>query len=349
MKPTRLIIFLIFAYSSAWAQHQFSGYLADSTANKTVYLSIIEDYRKTSRTYLDQIIQKSETDTTGFFSFNGDYLPSENRIYSLHVDNCSEAKENKHYLGGCENSERVLFIANKNDTIYFPTTFDNEIFCNITSTNAASSQLLDINLLKEEMIFDFSNYSSPANKQLNLKKWFHKLHSFAQGLDEPLAELYAFEFLSDRRNETYEYYLKDVQDNPYYDSLSDRLREKYPSARFTQLYASDILMDKQLGNSKESADFDWKWILAALLFISVISNLYLISKKMQRAKKQQQTTLGKLTNQEQKIVEYILADKTNKEIAATLFISVSTVKTHINNLYKKLNLTNREDIKKMFS
>jgi len=32
-----------------------------------------------------------------------------------------------------------------------------------------------------------------------------------------------------------------------------------------------------------------------------------------------------------------------------LFISLSTVKTHINNLYKKLDVTSREDIKQLFS
>ena len=40
-------------------------------------------------------------------------------------------------------------------------------------------------------------------------------------------------------------------------------------------------------------------------------------------------------------------DKTNKEIGSELFISVSTVKTHINNLYKKLNVTSRDEVKNL--
>ena len=40
----------------------------------------------------------------------------------------------------------------------------------------------------------------------------------------------------------------------------------------------------------------------------------------------------------------MLENKTNKEIASALFVSVSTIKTHINNLYKKLEVTSREEV-----
>ncbi len=53
-----------------------------------------------------------------------------------------------------------------------------------------------------------------------------------------------------------------------------------------------------------------------------------------------------LTKQERVIVELINSDKTNKQIAEELFISISTVKTHINNIYRKLNISNRDELKK---
>ena len=56
-----------------------------------------------------------------------------------------------------------------------------------------------------------------------------------------------------------------------------------------------------------------------------------------------------LTKQEEKILSLLLDDKSNKEIADVLFISVSTVKTHINNLYKKLKIQSREDVKRLFN
>ena len=48
------------------------------------------------------------------------------------------------------------------------------------------------------------------------------------------------------------------------------------------------------------------------------------------------------------IQEKIAEGKSNKEIASELFISLSTVKTHINNLYKKLDVSSRDDLKSLF-
>jgi ATP/maltotriose-dependent transcriptional regulator MalT len=41
------------------------------------------------------------------------------------------------------------------------------------------------------------------------------------------------------------------------------------------------------------------------------------------------------------VLAYIAAGESNQEIAGTLFVSTSTVKTHINNLYRKLNVSSR--------
>jgi DNA-binding NarL/FixJ family response regulator len=48
-----------------------------------------------------------------------------------------------------------------------------------------------------------------------------------------------------------------------------------------------------------------------------------------------------LTDRETEVLKTIVAGKSNKEIAAALFISEATVKTHINNLLSKLGVTDR--------
>ena len=50
-----------------------------------------------------------------------------------------------------------------------------------------------------------------------------------------------------------------------------------------------------------------------------------------------------LTSREERIAELIVLGKTNKEIATELFISLSTVKTHIRNIYAKLEVGNRQE------
>jgi two-component system NarL family response regulator len=48
-----------------------------------------------------------------------------------------------------------------------------------------------------------------------------------------------------------------------------------------------------------------------------------------------------LTERETDVLRLIVAGKSNKEIAAALFISEATVKTHINNMLSKLGVTDR--------
>ena len=48
-----------------------------------------------------------------------------------------------------------------------------------------------------------------------------------------------------------------------------------------------------------------------------------------------------LTDRQLEIIDCVLQGKSNEEIAKELFISVSTVKTHLNNIYKELKVTNR--------
>lgn len=48
-----------------------------------------------------------------------------------------------------------------------------------------------------------------------------------------------------------------------------------------------------------------------------------------------------LTTREKEVLKLILDGKVNKQIAANLFISCETVKSHIKHIFKKLNVTNR--------
>lgn len=347
--PTRTLLFLVcFAVLKSQGQYFFNGQI-NPDEGKTVYLSYIEDYRKLSRIYMDQIIRKTEIDSTGRFNFTGKNLPEQNRIYRLHVDGCEmESNQNPHILGVCDFSQSILFIANNTDTLNFSKSVNGQTFCQITSTNPSSDNLLQIESLKEEMIVDFNDFNSEANKKINSEKWFANLQEFGLRLNEPLAELFVYDFLSDRRNETYPFYLKNLNVNTYYDDLLDRLKKKYPETSYTQLYENEIDLDKQIASGKGITIFTWKWVLVFALILSILLNLYLLL----QGKKSRETTkkgiLEKLTYQEQNIVDKILKEKTNKEIATDLFISVSTVKTHINNLYKKLNVSKREDIKGLF-
>ena len=55
--------------------------------------------------------------------------------------------------------------------------------------------------------------------------------------------------------------------------------------------------------------------------------------------------LSRLTERQRKVYDLILLGKTNKEIMSELFIEQSTLKSHINQIYKKLNIKSRRELK----
>ena len=53
---------------------------------------------------------------------------------------------------------------------------------------------------------------------------------------------------------------------------------------------------------------------------------------------------GKPTERELDVVRYVAQGYSNKQIAAELHVSPTTVRTHVSNLLRKLNLNNRTQL-----
>ena len=201
------------------------------------------------------------------------------------------------------------------------------------------------------MKFAYTEFRSKANRDLNNKKWFKTLQGFGQELNEPLAELYIYSFLSDRSNPFHNYYLEDLKTNSYYDELLQRLEDHYPNSSYVKQYKAELTSDQYIASpsSKTESVFNWTNMVIGLLMASVLLNLWFVFSAKKRKQKQRTEAKEQLTKQEQTVLELLLDEKTNKDIAETLFISVSTVKTHVNNVYKKLNVNSRDELKTLFN
>ncbi|WP_062055536.1 response regulator transcription factor [Aquimarina longa] len=352
MKPSSFIIYFILLIlpKILLAQYEFSGYADNKNWSGDIYLSLIEDYRQLSGIYPEQIIQKTVSDSTGYFSFSGDNLPLQNHMYRIHTEGCSGQTEKQiHFNGVCPDSKEILFIATNTDTITLPFSFDNEMFCTIISTNEKSNAFIKVDSIIDEMRFAFASYRSTTNRKINTKKWVTTLQQFAIHQNEPLIELYVHTFLSDKANNLYPYYLEDLQKNTYYNQLLKRLQERYPNSTYTNQYEAELASDKFLINSKvTSSKTIWLWIVILLLICSIVLNIFQYQKRLKNKNLLRKTIEKSLTQQEQKVLDLILEDKTNKEIASIMFVSISTIKTHINNLYKKLNVRSRVEVKSLY-
>lgn len=345
-----LSIFSFLFFQGIFAQYSFEGYIDETLKDGEIFLSLVEDYRKLSGVYNEQILVKTKADTTGYFSFTGNNLPADNRMYRIHVDTCpNDAPNTSHIMGHCKNSKEIIFIANNTSTLQLPTSFANEVFCKVVSEDKRAEAFLKIDSLRNDMHYAFNSYRSEANRKINTEKWFTIFQQYGEQLQEPLAELYIYSFLSDRSSLLHTYYLEDLKNNNYYQDLLLRLQEKYPDTGYTQQYEAELIADQYLINSiSQKAKVPW-WLyfIGIVSILSIVGNFYFFGKW--KKAKEPKITDQNLSNQEKKVLDLILDNKTNKEIATSLFVSVSTVKTHINNVYRKLNVSSREEVKTLFS
>ena len=65
-KPIFYILFLFFT-QLCFAQYEFDGYVNEDLKKGNVYLSVIEDFRKISGVYPEQILTKVIPDSSGYF------------------------------------------------------------------------------------------------------------------------------------------------------------------------------------------------------------------------------------------------------------------------------------------
>ncbi len=84
-------------------------------------------------------------------------------------------------------------------------------------------------------------------------------------------------------------------------------------------------------------------------FIALILSFGIILGQSGSPDQQTLTNENTLTPREKEIVELIIQGKKNVEIANALFVELSTIKTHINNIYKKLDVKGRKEIKERYS
>ncbi len=93
--------------------------------------------------------------------------------------------------------------------------------------------------------------------------------------------------------------------------------------------------------------FDYYLSVAAL--VALIAGILIAKANFSDvAPKSLNNPLDKLTNKEIQILMLITEGKTNKEIALQNFVEVSTVKTHINNIYTKMDISNRKQAAEIY-
>lgn len=339
------LLFFFLLSIPCFSQFEFSGDVNEEFISSTVYLTAIDNYNRSSIFLTEQIIQESEIDSLGQFLFKGDFLSDKNKFYKIYIDKCNETvTDYNHLLDHCDDSNYIIFIANNTDKIYFPLNNFEQMFCSVQFSRTQNIAIHKIDSIQETLLVNLQDSKSDEQRKIIYKNAFKKLQKFSATLDEPLVELYAYQLYSDEKSFSRVTYLEDLKTSDYYSILEDKLEESYPNSHYTKQYKEDLYRDQahdHIGNFNIIIG-----ILSSLLIISILINFYLIQKK--RKKKSKVNYKVVLSPQEQKVFELMNENITNKEIADKLFISLSTVKTHINNIYSKLSISSRKEITHFF-
>ena len=132
---------------------------------------------------------------------------------------------------------------------------------------------------------------------------------------------------------------RDIAENTrYYVALLGELKEStIPATAYLFLEEKVALFNQDLLVQKLELS---KWLNIGLMVLCLTLVLFILKLK----RKPRNSVNAALSKQEKTIRSLIVQGKTNKEIANELYISLSTVKSHITNIYAKLNVASRQEL-----
>lgn len=250
----------------------------------------------------------------GSFSFKSKLLSNQDAFYQLHL-----------YRKGITYNDTIAkskpFILSSRDSINFKSGI--QLFSKYSTTNLADKEW--------KRLRDFEQRLQKADNEFEHNEKVRKSY-FKDSLRILIVKLIAVQHLEDKNLLN----LDIAKNSEYYLTLLEELQEsKLPSTEY-------LFFEKKLAFlTKEAVEQKYSWskainIILVVIVFGLICFLFFNRKHAEAVRE--------LSKQEQAIKKLILEGKSNKEIATELFISLSTVKTHITNIYGKLKVSNRQEL-----
>lgn len=329
------LLFCIIIGTQSYGQYSISGYINTPNKNKRVYLSLLK-YNEQNGVHKNQVITSTLADSTGYFSFTGKLLSNKHKLYRIHA-NLKERSEGLDFVNGEAGKNFHNFIFANTDTIVFKKA-KKPWFAASFNTNTVDKEWRKAQNYIKKLDKEFSG---TKNTEAKIQSLFQYLSELKLYLKKTKTHSLVKLILLPRIQENI--LKRDFENNSeFYFELKSEL-DNYFSNKSYALQFEELISDLSLSKTQQELIF-YKRIVYLLFFvilallICILLLIIQVKKKKQGAKNE---TVN-LTNQEEKIAKLIVQEKSNKEIASELFISLSTVKTHIRNLYAKLEVSNRQ-------
>lgn len=342
MKKEKYLILLIsFLFSTfCYSQYSISGYISSKEKNKTVYLSLLK-YNEESLISNEQILFSTQTDSTGYFELKGKLLSDKNKLYRIH-SNLEENNAGFQLFDDGKNKNYHNFIFSNSDSIIFPNK-SQKWFSHSQNSNQTDREWRKFLEYKSKLLKGYTETKNNEAKQQVKKSFSNELKLYCtDSLKSSLIKLLAFSHIkANIPNLEADY----EQNTDFYSEIQNELMKQYTGTSYYLQFQEEI-SKLSISSINTSYQFHKKlnYLLGTLVIILLIAIFILLLKKRKQRKQEIINEVSTLTNQEEKVANLICDGLSNKEIASTLFISSSTVKTHIRNLYAKLEISNRQQL-----
>lgn len=341
MHRTLVFILIIFIFKlTVYGQYKISGYIETPENERTIYLSLLK-YNEEVAIYPEQIITSTKTDSTGYFEISGKLLPKENQLYRIHANKETYSTQLEFIESGPDKNYHN-FIFSNTDTIHFPGS-ETIWFHDPFNTNTADAEWRKSIIYESKLREEYRQTKNSDARSQSEANFFNAFKQYSSdSLSDPLVKSLAYVHL--KRNTSS--IKSDFRNDPdFYYSILEKLNVTYSGTSYYDQFKEEI-SKLSVSDLQQKTDFfkrlNYVFLVIIIILILIIIVLIYLLRKEKRKKNQEQEI--SLTTQEKKVAELISCGKSNKEIASDLFVSLSTVKTHISNINSKLNTSNRQEL-----
>ncbi|HYQ57896.1 MAG TPA: helix-turn-helix transcriptional regulator [Draconibacterium sp.] len=295
----------------------------------------------------DFIIAETFINPDGSFELKTETVPVNSMFYRLYLvrgNNSSvefSATQNKNY---------IHLLLKRDDRIEINARTENNAL-NIVEINGceACETILDFDKKYFAQTGVLTGQLPKAKSNFLSQELENFIHSFVADAKDPYTGLYALYHIDDKETDF-------LRNRDFYFDFQKRLEDEIPTVVYTEVY--NDLLDELIGFREFVCQMpevqprwkDWVIIIEGGFIVVLLLVIFVLSRKIDKLRKaggdvsdKLKTQYNALTLKQQEILGLLASGKSNKEIAQDLFIELSTVKTHINNIYRQLGVSTRKE------
>lgn len=337
------IVFYIIIIVPSYAAYSVTGKV--SLKGEWQYQIFLATVNKLDNYYSDNaefIVNTAPINVDGSFTLTGDNLPEYAQFYRLYLIKTEHSEFNAClFVGGEEHNFIHIILDNQSELEIWADTSQYAPFSDYSVVGDIENVMMEKLSQLVYPSYQFYELKFPAGIRFSRDKLNRDLFEFADTCSSTLVSLAAI------NNTDFDAYIETHK--AQYNDFGKELNEQLKNHPYNKDYKRKLRYYK---DDYYSSTAFWIWKIVSLGLALLCLILFWKIQQLKKYKKQKEQPLSKkaeiyLTSQEIRILQHIRQGKSNKEIAAELFIELSTVKSHINKLYAKLKVKNRKEAVQM--